>query len=408
MVACACAMDSPKDHNRRMLHLSGKATTGVVSEICELLAEHEATLLYLDQRSVHDCLNLNAEVEGHLAEQLSKRVREYATQRQLHLEVTDLGAVIAPGSDEERGVWITALGSLGSGVALAQLTRCLRSLDLTVTRVETVGRAKMVGVHLLAGKPGLSAAEIRTVRHTLLERSAAWGVDLAVQRDDVYRQSKRLLCMDVDSTFVKGEFIDDLAELVGVKDRVAEITAAAMRGELDFEGALRLRVALLDGLPMSKARELCDRFQLAPGAEELVRTVKQLGMRVGLVSGGFTFFVESLRRRFGLDFTFANELEVKDGVLTGQVIGTVVDSRRKAQVLRDMAHVFDIQLQQTIAVGDGANDIEMLQAAGLGIAYQAKPRLQEIADTRFNENDRLDTLLYLMGFDASQLVGACS
>jgi phosphoserine phosphatase len=158
---------------------------------------------------------------------------------------------------------------------------------------------------------------------------------------------------------------------------------------------------------MSRARELCAKFELTPGAAELVRTVKQLGMKVGLVSGGFDFFVETLKDRFGLDFTFANELEVEDDKLTGNVIGTIVDSKRKAQVLKDMSHVFGVRLEQTIAAGDGANDIEMLRAAGLGIAYQAKPRLQEVADTRFNHGDRLDALLYLMGFDARQLVGVC-
>jgi phosphoserine phosphatase len=245
------------------------------------------------------------------------------------------------------------------------------------------------------------------VRTELLALGPELQVDVAVQRDDVYRGSKRLLCMDVDSTFVKGEFIDELANLCGVKEQVAAITARAMQGELDFEASLRARVELLRGLKVSRARELCDHFDLTPGAADLVTTVKQLGMRVGLVSGGFDFFVETLKSRFGLDFAFANELEIEGDAFTGRVIGTVVDSSRKAQVLKDMSHVFGIRLAQTIAAGDGANDIEMLKAAGLGIAYQAKPKLQEVADTRFNQNDRLDTLLYLMGFDADKLVGVC-
>jgi phosphoserine phosphatase len=181
-----------------------------------------------------------------------------------------------------------------------------------------------------------------------------------------------------------------------------------MRGELDFEQALRERVKLLKGLPVSKVLALCDRFELTPGADDLVRTAKHLGMRVGLVSGGFTLFVERLKRQFGLDFAFANELEVEQDVLTGNVLGTVVDSQRKAQILRDMAQVYDVHLEQTIAAGDGANDVLMLQTAGLGIAYQAKPRLVEVAGTYFHQSDRLDTLFYLMGFDTKKLVRTCT
>jgi phosphoserine phosphatase len=390
---------------RRVLHLSGKATDGVVTDFCELIAQNQGQLLHLSQCSVHGCLTLNAELNGQNDELLSA-VRNYAMERGLHLEATNLDAPQVPSF--ECGIWVTVLGRVSGGQAIAHVTRCLRSYGFSLSKVETVGATRMVGVHLLATKRNLSDDEILEVRQALLEGSSEWKVDLAVQRDDVYRASKRLLCMDVDSTFVKGEFIDELAELIGVKAEVAEITAQAMRGELDFEAALRKRVALLEGLEMSRARELCDRFELTPGAGELVRTVKQLGMKVGLVSGGFDFFVESLRRKFGLDFAFANELEVKDGKLTGRVTGTIVDSRRKAQVLKDMAHVFDVRVQQTVAAGDGANDIEMLKAAGLGIAYQAKARLQQVADTRLNQNDRLDALLYLMGFDAHQLVGACA
>src|SRR5690606_17513412 len=193
------------------------------------------------------------------------------------------------------------------------------------------------GANILAQRSQpLKLADLKSVRAQLLGMSHDLKVDLAVQRDDVYRTSKRLLCMDVDSTFVKGEFIDELAALGGVKEQVAQITERAMRGELDFEESLRARVKHLRGLPLTRAQELCDHFELSPGAGELVQTVRQLGMRVGLVSGGFDFFVEKLKRRFNLDFAFANELEVENGLLTGEVVGTVVDSKRKAQVLKDM------------------------------------------------------------------------
>ncbi len=389
---------------RQVLHLTGRDTPGTVTGFCALLAECGTQLLHLGQSSVHDCLSLNVEIEGGAPETLEK-AREFAASRKLMLETTDLPQT----TSRELGcsIWVTVLGDVSNGLAISGICEVLRDESLAIRRVDSIGRQKLVGVNILANAPTLSDPELRRIRQKLLTRGQDLSVDLAVQRDDVYRTSKRLLCMDVDSTFVKGEFIDELAELAGVKAQVAEITASAMRGELDFEASLRARVSLLKGLPMSRAQELCDRFELSPGAADLVRTVKRLGMRVGLVSGGFDFFVEQLKERFGLDFTFANELEVEDGVLTGRVIGTVVDSARKAQVLKDMSHVFGIRPEQTIAAGDGANDIEMIQAAGLGIAYQAKPRLQEVADTRFNQHDRLDTLLYLMGYDAELIVGAC-
>jgi phosphoserine phosphatase len=230
------------------------------------------------------------------------------------------------------------------------------------------------------------------------------GVDLAVQKDDLFRRTKRLVCMDVDSTFVRGEFIDELAELAGCKPQVAEITARAMRGEIDFKQALAERVKLLEGLPLPTALTLLQKIELTPGADRFVHALRSLGFRIGLVSGGFTVFVDELKRRYGLDFAFANELEIRDGKLTGRVQGTIVDGERKAQVLKDMAQVYNCRLEQTVAVGDGANDMLMLQTAGLGIAFRAKPKLQEVAHMSLNHHERLDTLLYLMGFDARDLL----
>jgi phosphoserine phosphatase len=203
---------------------------------------------------------------------------------------------------------------------------------------------------------------------------------------------------------VKGEFIDELAELVGVKEQVAAITARAMRGEIDFKGALTERVKLLEGLPFERAQSLIDKFELMPGAEVWVKKLQSLGFKIGLVSGGFTFFVvDVLKQRFGLDFAFANELEVENGKLTGRVRGAIVDGERKAQILKDMAQVYSCRLEQSIAIGDGANDILMLQTAGLGIAFRAKPKLQAVADMSLNHHERLDTLLYLMGWNERDL-----
>lgn len=399
-------MTQAEAKDRKVLHLSGKDPKGVLPEFCALIASLGAELVHLSQSSVHGCLVVTAEVLCESAS-LQERAAAFAQELGLRLEITDLPPFSQPAA--ECGVWVTALGNLTSGVALGELTRHVRASGLSIARVESISAQGLLGVNLLATRrEPISRADFSGLREGVLRLAPALSVDLAVQRDDVYRSSKRLLCMDVDSTFVKGEFIDELAELCGVKSQVAEITARAMRGELDFEASLRERVRLLRGLPVEKARSLCEHFELTPGADDLVRMVKSLGMKVGLVSGGFDFFVEFLKRRFGLDFAFANELGVDGDALSGEVLGTVVDSHRKAQVLKDMAHVFDIQLAQTVAAGDGANDIEMLKVAGLGIAYQAKPRLREVADTSFTQNDRLDSLLYLMGLDARKLNSACA
>lgn len=393
---------------RQAFHLSGRDSSGITSHFCRLGAEHRVHFLHLSQMLVHGHLSVNAELEIPLEEQASllHELEAWTRSAGFHLVVTDLPLTFEV--KVQCGLFITVLGNERTGSALPEIIETLRAQGFLMCKVEAIGEQSMVGVHLTVQKDQVTKADLTAVRQALLSKCVQLGVDIAVQRDDVYRTSKRLLCMDVDSTFVKGEFIDELAEMCGVKEQVAAITARAMRGELDFEQALRQRVQLLKGLPMRSALELCDRFELTPGADDLVRTAKRLGMRVGLVSGGFTFFVERLKEQFDLDFAFANELEIDRGVLTGNIIGTVVDSQRKAQILRDMAHVFGVHLEQTIAAGDGANDISMLQTAGLGIAYQAKPRLVEVAGTYFNQNDRLDTLFYLMGFDTKKLVGTCA
>lgn len=349
-------------------------------------------------------LNLSVRLAGPLGSEKAAMLEHWAGDN-------GLVCVISRVDTRRRAcVSVTLLGNLREGEALATTIALIESQGLEIGATRPVGERGPRGLELLvsnaAGK--VSDETLRTLRTTLLSKSLELDVDVAVERNDFYRRNRRLVCMDVDSTFVQGEFIDELAELAGVKPQVAQITARAMRGELDFEGALKERVRLLRGLPMARALELCERFVPSPGAEDLVSSLKRLGVRVGLVSGGFDFFVERLRAQYGLDFAFANQLEVIGDQLTGNVLGSIVDGKRKAQLLRDMASVFSLDVRQTIAVGDGANDIFMLEAAGLGIAYQAKPKLLAHADACFRHHDRLDTLLYLMGFDAPEVKDACA
>jgi phosphoserine phosphatase len=248
----------------------------------------------------------------------------------------------------------------------------------------------------------VSGAGSTALRTALAEVSAVTGADLAVERAGLARRSKRLIVLDVDSTLVRGEVIDELAERAGRAAEVAAITAAAMNGELDFAASLRARVAALAGLPVEVLAEVRDRLELTPGARTLIRTLQRLGFRCGIVSGGFSQITDRLAADLGLDFAAANTLEIADGVLTGRLVGEIVDRAGKARALARFAAEYAIPLDQTVAVGDGANDLDMLNAAGLGIAFNAKPVVREQAHAALNQ-PYLDAVLQVLGFSRDEV-----
>jgi phosphoserine phosphatase len=249
---------------------------------------------------------------------------------------------------------------------------------------------------------GAASTELRTA---LAEVSAETGADIAVERTGLARRSKRLIVLDVDSTLVRGEVIDELAARAGRAAEVAAITAAAMNGELDFAESLRKRVAVLAGLPVEVLDEVRERLVLTPGARTLIRTLQRLGFRCGIVSGGFTQITDPLAAALGLDFAAANTLEVADGKLTGGLVGEIVDRAGKARALERFATAHGIPLEQTVAVGDGANDLDMLNAAGLGIAFNAKPVVREQAHAALNQ-PYLDAVLHVLGFTRDEVLDA--
>jgi phosphoserine phosphatase len=396
--------------DRIVLHVAGLDRPGVTSRLMEVIAAEHASLVDIGQTVLHGYLMLSAIVDIPLESRALRQILHAVGELGLRLEVSSfLGGEKAARDSRANGLCVTILGDLGNGKALAQLTQNFAARGMNIHVIRTLSDLALSGMELIVDLPpnmlerAPTPAQIAELRGEILGLAEALEVDLAVQRNDIYRRNKRLVCMDVDSTFVQGEFIDELAELAGCKEAVAAITARAMRGELDFRQALKERVALLEGLPLEKARSLCKSIKITPGADLFARTLKSLGFRVGLVSGGFDFFVDELKNRFGLDFAFANELELQDGRLTGRTHGTIVDAERKAQLLRDMSKVYECRLEQTVAIGDGANDIFMLQTAGLGVAYHGKPKLQEVADMRMNRQAPMDTLLLLMGFHARDL-----
>ena len=299
---------------------------------------------------------------------------------------------------EVKNSWvITVIGRTGIEDALGPVAAILKKHGLGVNGIEPLSGAQ--------GGSGYACAEFHAVgvvreepsmRAELSAFADEIAVDVAVQRASEYRQERRLFVFDMDSTLIQGETIDELAKMAGVADRVVAITASAMRGEIEFQESFRRRVALLSGLPEAKALEVIERLPLMEGAERLFRTLKARGAKTAILSGGFTFFGMVLKERLGADYVFANELDVRDGFVTGEVRGRIVDGARKAELLVEIAGREGIPLEQVVAVGDGANDLPMLGLAGMGVAFHAKPVVR--ASARFSmKHVGLDGLLYLLG-----------
>ena len=295
---------------------------------------------------------------------------------------------------------VTILGSPLRATAMAAIAGRIADAGANIDRIERMARYPVTAIDL-----HVSGAPTEVLRTSLAEEAARHGIDVAVQAANLLRRGMRLIVMDVDSTLIQGEVIEMIAAHAGCEDEVARVTEAAMRGDLDFEASLRSRVALLAGVPASALDEVYDAIQLTPGARTMVRTLKRLGYRFAIVSGGFSQITDRLAADLGIDFSRANELEVVDGLLTGRIVGEVVDRAGKAKALREFAAATGVTEKAVIAIGDGANDLDMLNAAGLGIAYNAKPLVQQAADTTVNV-PYLDTIIYLLGISREEVEAA--
>lgn len=396
-----------------LITISGEDQPGFTAGLASILANHSVSILDIGQSVIHATLSLGLLVElseNYAGEQVVEAVRHYALER-------DLRVVTSVVSPESYSDWVEAQGLARYIITL--LARKITSDQLArVTAVIAKHGLNIDSINRLSGRiplgepPALSKACVEfsargaihdpaDFRRELLEVAGALEVDLAFQQDNMYRRTRRLVAFDMDSTLIEAEVIDELAKLAGVGEQVSAITERAMRGEIDFSESFRARVALLEGLEESALDRVASGLKITEGAEHLIATLRTLGYKTAILSGGFTYFAKHLQARLGMDYVYANELDIAHGVVTGNIQGEIVDGARKAQLLRQLADDLGIDLQQVIAVGDGANDLPMLSIAGLGIAFRAKPLVQKSAEQSISTLG-LDAILYLLGISDKQ------
>ena len=383
-----------------LVTLTGRDRPGVTSRLFSALAGHELTVLDIEQVVIRGRLVLGALLGCGADPDLT------AIHRAVRAIAADLGldAEITMGSgepDRRRGrLHVTVLGSPLAPAAVAAIAGRIAASGANIDRIQRLAHRPVTCIEL-----DVSGADPGTLRVALAREATQQGVDVAVQPGGLRRRAMRLVVMDVDSTLIAGEVIDLLAARAGCAGQMAKITDAAMRGELDFAASLRERVAMLAGLEESALQEVRAQLRLAPGARTLIRTLRRLGYRCGIVSGGFTQITDPLAADLGIDYAAANTLEITGGKLTGQLTGPLIDRAGKADALRRFAAQTGIPVSQAVAVGDGANDLDMIAAAGLGVAFNARQVVRDAADASVSV-PYLDTVLYLLGVSRDDVEAA--
>ena len=402
------------DETTLLVTVTGRDRPGISARLLSTLSVFPVTIVDLEQVVLAERLVLGAvlEVDERVApgvshhrvfEEVRNALDKTAIDLDMEVDYVSGGAQnrVNESSPAAR-LHVTVLADPLRPGALGAITSCVARAGVNIDRIERLSSYPVTSVAMeISGAAG-DAARLARLRAELAMEAATQGVDVAVQPSGLHRRAKHLIVMDVDSTLIQGEVIELLAAHAGCEEEVARVTEQAMRGELDFEESLRRRVSLLKGLDAAAIAKVCEEIQLTPGARTLIRTLKRLGYECGIVSGGFTQITDVLVERLGLDYSAANTLEVVDGRLTGELVGPIVDRKGKAVTLEQFAREAGVPLEQVVAVGDGANDLDMLQTAGLGVAFNAKPVVRQQADTSVNV-PYLDTIAFILGITREEI-----
>jgi phosphoserine phosphatase len=379
--------------------VSGPDRPGITATLTGILAQMNSQLLDIEQVVVQGHLSLGMLVSIRADPGVLKELLFAARELGVSLDFKPVDGLAPPPPEVTRYV-VTAIGpNLGAG-ELHALSKGLADHDGNIAKISRLSLGNLRSVEMQVDLP--RATDPKKLQEALLGLAMRSSFDVALQREGLFRRSKRLVVMDMDSTLIPIEVIDELARAHGVAEQVAAVTERAMAGEMDYDVSLRSRLALLKGMDISVLERLAADLPLTDGAERLIRVLKRLGYRTAVISGGFSIAADSLKARLGIDYAYSNTLEVKGGKLTGEVVGPIVNGRRKAELLETIAQAEGVLLDQVIAVGDGANDLPMLEKAGLGIAFRAKQKLREAADTSISTGG-LDSILYLLGISAQEL-----
>ena len=406
--------ESGEKEEQILIGITGQDRPGLTASVMSILAKYGAQVLDIGQADIHSTLSLG--ILMRLDEIHSGQV-----MKELLFKATELGVNIgfSPITDEEYEDWVNHQGKNRYILTIIGRSLSARQIEAT-TKIIAAQGLNIDSILRLTGRVSIkkpkrnvraciefslrgTPADTSAMQKELMNMSQEMAVDFSFQHDDMYRRMRRLICFDMDSTLIQTECIDELARRAGVGEQVAAITARAMRGEIDFKESFKERVALLKGLDVNVMKEIAEQLPITEGTDRLMSVLKTCGYKIAILSGGFTYFGEYLQRKYGIDYVYANELEIdENGKLTGNYVGEIVDGHRKAELLKLIAQVEKVNLAQTIAVGDGANDLPMISEAGLGIAFHAKPRV--VANARQSINTMgIDGILYFLGFKDSYL-----